>query len=163
MAHLPSSGHPDLQLPALPANAGHGQPALVVFVDQTEAAWLRLLKPGFRHCFAALRQEAGLWLICDPLKHRIETAVVEPARELALAEAYLALGHQVCLGWTRPPTAVGRPPIPGVLTCVAIVKRLIGLRCPTVITPHQLHRHLVSHPEAPWVALRYRNLCLTSG
>ena len=44
--------------------------ALVVFVDDTEVNWLRILKPGFRHCFAALEAERG-WLICDPLKGEI--------------------------------------------------------------------------------------------
>ncbi|MDX1540730.1 MAG: hypothetical protein R3349_04945, partial [Geminicoccaceae bacterium] len=94
-------------------------PALVVFVDHTEGPWLRVLKRGFRHCFAAIRQEPGLWLVCDPLKHRIATAALEPARDLALAEAYLALGHRVCLGWTCSVTRPRRPPLPAPLTCVA--------------------------------------------
>lgn len=150
-------------IPRQPAESGRAMPALVVFVDQTDGPWLRFLKPGFRHCFAAVRQAEGLWLICDPLKHRIETLAVEPARDLALAEAWLAMGHRVVLGWTRPTAPPRRPPLPAPLTCVAVVKRLLGLWCPAVVTPRQLHRHLLGHADAPWSDLSVRNLYLTKG
>lgn len=151
--------------PPLPSTADDapGRLAIVVFVDRCDGPWLRMLRRGFRHCFVVLRQDAGDWLICDPLKDRIDAQVVQARHDLALAEAYLAAGHRVCLGWTRIGARPVRPPLPEVLTCVAIVKRLIGLRCRHVITPFQLHRHLVSSPETSWLDLGHRNLSLTFG
>ena len=45
--------------------------ALVVFSGGTGVAWLRWLRPGFRHCFVAV--DDGIeWLTVDPLLHRLE-------------------------------------------------------------------------------------------
>ena len=153
-------------LPSVPAEhapAAAERPALVVFVDRADALWLRSLKRGFRHCFVALRQEPNVWLICDPLKDRIELTLVETVDDLALGRAYLAAGHRVCLGVTLRPALPRRTLLPSPLTCVAVVKRLIGVRAPRVQTPFQLHRHLVQHRPAPFADLSNRNLCLTLG
>ena len=37
---------------------GFGGRALAVFSGKADLGWLRLLRPGFRHCFVAL-EEAG--------------------------------------------------------------------------------------------------------
>jgi hypothetical protein len=143
------------------SSQGVARLALVVFVDRTEVPWLRILRRGFRHCFTVLEQEQGLWTICEPLKHRMEVTLVEPPSLGALAAAYLEMGHRVCLGRRRVLPRPGWPPVPVPLTCVTIVKRLVGLRASHVLTPYQLHRHLMAHPVAVWVELSDRNLCLT--
>lgn len=148
--------------PAAPlATPAASRPALVVFVDQGAGPWLRPLKQGYRHCFVALRQEPRLWLICDPLKDRIEITAAEVER-VALAETYRAAGHRVWSGTTFPGPARPRARVPGPLTCVAVVKRLIGVSAPWVVTPFQLHRHLLSATEASPGDV-YRNKYLTTG
>jgi hypothetical protein len=47
-----------------------GSPALVVFRDQTELAWLRWLARGFRHCAVVVRV-GGDWVLIDSLSHSI--------------------------------------------------------------------------------------------
>lgn len=120
--------------------------ALLLFCDATGIGWLRWLRPGFRHVFVALPEADG-WIIIDPLSTRMEVT-----RHPAWEEATLA-------GWFRThavtPLAAGRhhPTQAGSLiapfTCVAVAKRLLGLRAPLVLTPWQLYRHLGGPPPAP--------------
>ena len=116
--------------------------ALVVFVNRADSLWLRGLRPGFRHCFVALRDE-GTWLACDALKDRLELSVLPISPEFNLASFYAKRGHTVLLGTTRP-NLPRRPLAVAPLTCVTIAKRLLGVRAPWVVTPWQLCRHLKS-------------------
>ncbi len=113
--------------------------ALVVFVDRG-CVWLRGLKRGFRHCFVALR-DGDAWLICDSLKDRIELFVLPVAAEIDLASFYRAQGHRVLIGTTRPKLHRGSLVV-APLTCVTVVKRLLGVKAPWVLTPWQLFAHL---------------------
>ena len=118
-----------------------GRAAMVVFVDRADCWWLRPLKPGFRHCFAVLDHPKG-WLVCDPLKDRIELGVLDVPASFDLPCFYAEQGHRVLL--TRMPAhPPSRAPL-GIAprTCVVVVKRLLGIRAPWVHTPWQLFRHL---------------------
>lgn len=114
--------------------------ALVVFVGHADCRWLGFLRAGFRHCFVVVR-DGGAWVTCDPLKDRIELSLLPLRPDFDLAAFYAGRGHTVLLGLTTP----GRPRQPfGVapMTCVTVVKRLLGVRAPWVVTPWQLCRHL---------------------
>jgi hypothetical protein len=113
--------------------------ALVVFVDHG-CVWLRGLKRGFRHCFVALR-DGDAWLVCDSLKDRIELLVLPVAVEVDLASFYRAQGHRVLIG-TTPPKLRRESLVLAPLTCVSVVKRLLGVHAPWVLTPWQLFGHL---------------------
>lgn len=123
-----------------------GIPSIVVFADNRTRLVLQLLRPGFRHCFAALWL-GGEWVVCDPLKDRIQLALIPRPADFDLAAFYAGQGHRVLVGRTARQPSRGRC-VPSPLTCVAIVKRLLGIRAPTVITPWQLYRHL-RRCEAP--------------
>lgn len=133
-----------------------GIPTIVVFVDNRTRLVLRPLRPGFRHCFAALRL-GGEWVACDPLKDRIQLARIPRPADFDLAAFYARQGHRVLVGRTARQPSCGHY-IPSLLTCVAIVKRLLGIRAPAVITPWQLYRHL-RRCEAPatWHLMDRRN------
>lgn len=119
---------------------------LVVFADRPDSLWLRALAPGFRHCFAALRVPDA-WLLLDPLKGHIELAHLQPPAAFDLPRFYVAQGHRVLRG--RQLRSLGhKVRLPRPLTCVEVVKRVIGVDAPTVLTPRQLHRHLLGHDEA---------------
>jgi hypothetical protein len=124
---------------------GNARPsALVVFADHADCAWLTFLRRGFRHCFVVLR--AGpLWLACEPLTDRIELDALALPRGFDLAAFYAEQGHRVLQGW-RPPPGPRQAFAPAPLTCVTVVKRLLGIRAPRVWTPWQLYLHL-SAPE----------------
>ena len=130
-----------------PGKAGHEQTApsvLVVFADHAGSPWLRALRRGYRHCFVVLR--AGpLWLACEPLKDRIELDALELPSGFDLAAFYRDQGHRVLLG-ERPLPRTRRRFALAPLTCVTVVKRLLGIDAPWVWTPWQLYSHL-SGPE----------------
>lgn len=131
------------------ADGHEGQPALVVFVDRAECRWLRLLKPGFRHCFAVLR-DGPAWLVCDPLLDRIELHWLDLPPEHDLARHYAAQGHIVLAGRAGREGPTRAPARLAPLTCVTVVKRIIGLCAPRVMTPWQLFRHLARRRERPF-------------
>jgi hypothetical protein len=113
---------------------------MVVFVGRADCRWLDCLRAGFRHCFVALR-DGGTWLICDPLKDRIELSALPIPADFDLPSFYADRGHTVLLGQTKP--ALPRRPLSiAPLTCVTVAKRLLGVRAPWVLTPWQLCRHL---------------------
>jgi hypothetical protein len=116
--------------------------ALVVFADHADCAWLTFLRRGFRHCFVVLRA-GSLWLACEPLKDRIELDALALPPEFDLAAFYAGKGHRVLQG-CRPPPRPRQAFAPAPLTCVTVVKRLLGIRAPWVWTPWQLYAHLTA-------------------
>ncbi|SDG53474.1 hypothetical protein SAMN05216241_11920 [Limimonas halophila] len=114
-------------------------PALVIFAGRAELGWLRVLKPGFRHCFAAVHDGHG-WILYDPLSHATDIRALPPATAEDLAAWFRARGHTVV---AVPRRRVRRRPAPwGPFTCVEALKRLLGIRARRVWTPWQLYRHL---------------------
>ena len=115
--------------------------AWVVYRGEAPLWWLRLLRPGFRHCLALLN-DGRRWVAVDPLAGFTDVAVLDLPADFDLP------------GWYPAPLRRPAGPAPwGPFTCVEAVKRLIGLRAPWVLTPWQLHRHLTGgdrpcpHPQ----------------
>jgi hypothetical protein len=118
--------------------ADNGQPqdfdVLVVFEERTPQGWTRWLRPGFRHCYAIVDLGAGLLLV-DPLKGRLHLELLPDLGLLEFGRWLACRGRRVLAGhrWRNPPAA----PL-GPATCVEIVKRLLGVRAPWIVTPWQL-------------------------
>jgi hypothetical protein len=114
--------------------------ALVVFSGKADLAWLRLLRPGFRHCFVLLEQE-GVWVCVNPLAHWTSVEVWSPKPGTDLL-AWLRCQE----GLTVVETVAHRPPrraAPlGLYSCVEAVKRVLGVHRRWVLTPGQLHDYL---------------------
>jgi len=111
---------------------------LVVFADETRLFWLRLLRPGFRHCFAVV-PDGGRWIAVEALSAGFVVAILPVPAGFDVAGWYRSRGFVVVPARRRPP---GRSVWPGPFTCVALVKRVLGLRAPGVLTPWQLFRRL---------------------
>jgi hypothetical protein len=126
--------------------------ALVVFVDQTECPWLRVLRRGFRHCFAAV-SDGSSWIVCDPLKDRMEINLLRLPADFDLAGFYAGKGYEVLIGHVRRVPCRDRLAL-APMTCVAVVKRILGLRAMRVLTPRQLFCHLRNTRDGAF--LRYR-------
>ncbi|MBN9499169.1 MAG: hypothetical protein J0H39_20640 [Alphaproteobacteria bacterium] len=116
-----------------------GSEALVVFRDQTEIAWLRWLKRGFRHCAVVVRI-GGEWVMIDSLSHSICVGKFGDEPMSRLAWRYRQAGHIVIETVVGEGKARIAPPLP--FTCVEAVKRVLGIQSWFVLTPHQLYRHL---------------------
>jgi hypothetical protein len=114
--------------------------ALVIFSGRCGVWWLRWLRPGFRHCFAAV-DDGAQWLTVDPLLHRLEVRASGLSSAFDLAAEYRRM-DLVVLDIAPPEIALRTAPV-GIFTCVETVKRLLGLRARWVLTPWQLYRFLV--------------------
>ncbi len=117
-----------------------GEQALfLTFGGVADQAWLRLLRPGFRHCFAALQDDEG-WTVIEPLSGRLMVARLGAAAGFDLPGFYRRAGLRV-LGPFRP-----APPqaclMPSLLTCVGVCRALLGAGAPRALTPHGLFRAL---------------------
>jgi len=115
---------------------------LVVFSGETDIAWLRVLKPGFRHCFAII-EDPPYWVLYDPLSHRTNVEVLG-AFESDDLERWFHSHNCQTVKTLQPKTPAQKQPF-AVFTCVEAVKRLVGIRAPWVLTPWQLYRCLIEN------------------
>jgi hypothetical protein len=113
--------------------------ALVVFSGGTSVAWLRWLRPGFRHCFVAV-DDGVEWLTIDPLVHRLEVRASGLPSGFDLAREYRRMDLTV-VEVSPAPVALRAAP-PGLFTCVETAKRVLGIRAWRILTPWQLYRFL---------------------
>lgn len=114
---------------------------LIVFVDHTECVLLKFLKRGFRHCFVILYID-DLWIACDPLKNTLEINSLDLPENFNIAEFYADQGHIVVCG-QHDKMNIGKNFSIEILTCVNIVKRILGIRLFWIWTPWQLYRFLI--------------------
>lgn len=115
--------------------------AIVVFEDRQERSLIRLLRPGFRHCFCLVGSDLA-WTVCDPLLTRIELVPLLGFGEDDLASHYARSGRTVLLGSvsgnrTRHVRSL-RP-----ISCVEVLKRVLNFDARHVFTPFQLYRALL--------------------
>lgn len=119
--------------------------ALVVFSGQTDLAWLRVLRRGYRHCFVLIEgrspgvpecQAARGWVLYNPLSNATQINLW-PLQDEETIRAWLSQqGYTVVETYVRPLTARVLPWRP--FTCVEAVKRALGLHARGVFTPWQL-------------------------
>jgi len=111
--------------------------ALVVFGTDGNAWWSRLCRRDFSHCFIVV-DDGRYWIALDGDRGRARLKVVAGS-DYDLAAFYREQGLTVVE--TMVPD--GPPFWPLILaTCVGIIKRLLVIRAPWVLTPYQLYRYL---------------------
>lgn len=114
--------------------------AWVAFSGQTDRPWLRILRPGFRHCYALLH-DGRRWLSVDPMLNHMELRVYDHVPEDFDLPQWLRARGQIVV--EAPVDHSRRRPAPfAVFTCVEAVKRVLGLHRFSIMTPWQLYRHL---------------------
>lgn len=113
--------------------------ALVIFSDNTGLWWLRFLKAGFRHCFMILETDRGyVWL--DPLSQRFTVKLLDGVEYGTLKRWYENRGMNVL---SVDVNERGNAAFPlGVMSCVEVIKRVIGIRDRMIWTPWQLYQNL---------------------
>jgi hypothetical protein len=123
------------------AAAEQPQQVFIAFGGEADQLWLRPLRRGFRHCFAALHDASG-WTVLDPLSGRLLVARLDLPAGFDLPGFYRRAGLAV-LGPYTPGEPRGRwlPPLTP-FTCVALSRALLGPVAPLAVTPHGLFRAL---------------------
>ncbi len=117
------------------------QQVWIAFGGEADQPWLRLLRPGFRHCFAALA-DAGGWTVLDPLSRRLLVSRLAVPAGFDLPGFYRRAGLAVLGPFAPGPAAPRR--LPGLLplNCVGLCRALLGDGAPFALTPHGLFRAL---------------------
>jgi len=112
--------------------------AWVVFSGKTELAWLKILKPGFRHCYV-LMNDGRRWITLDPLSSYMEVLVHDTPADFDVPDWLAQRGNIVV------PARINRPqkcaPF-ALFSCVEAVKRTLGLQSWRIVTPFQLYKFL---------------------
>lgn len=113
--------------------------AIVVFHDHGIHWASPVLKTGFRHCFIVM-EVGAYWVSIDPRAGLPEIDVVATA-SYDLATFYRSHGFA-----TVETERAASPPFRfmpwSLANCVGVVKAILGLRAPLVVTPHMLYRTL---------------------
>ena len=111
----------------------------VVFSDRADWWCLKLLKPGFRHCFAILEHDGGA-IAYDPMLHRTDLVPLSSLHGRDVAAWFAQQGMRVLSVSPRQTPRRLAPIRP--YNCVEAVKRLLGLHEHFVFTPWQLYLKL---------------------
>ncbi|MBY0336628.1 MAG: hypothetical protein K2X11_08440 [Acetobacteraceae bacterium] len=123
---------------------GDDQRIWFAFADARDHWWQRLLRPGFRHCFAALRDRGG-WTVVEPLSGRLIVARLDVPAGFDLPGFYARAGLTV-LGPFQP-EGPARPRAPLRPGCAALCAALLGDAAPKIWTPQGLFHALNEHPR----------------
>ncbi|MEZ5814978.1 MAG: hypothetical protein R3E13_09740 [Alphaproteobacteria bacterium] len=112
--------------------------AWAVFSGHADLPWLKILRPGFRHC-AVLMNDGRRWVTVDPLSNYTEIAIHDLPPEFDLPLWMKTNGYTVIKAPLRRET---RPAPFAVYSCVESVKRVLGIHKRLIFTPWQLYRYL---------------------
>lgn len=116
----------------------------VAFSGRADLPWLKLLRPGFRHCFCAVADATG-WTLVDPLACRLVVQRLGVEREFDLPAFWRRAGFRVLGPFTPAPAVPSLLPPLAPFNCVTACLRLLGLGWPPVLTPFGLYRRLARH------------------
>ena len=110
------------------------------FAATPAAWWQRPLRPGFRHVFAVRAEGGDRTLLADHAGGRLVLEVLAVPLMEALTNMRRELRALILAA--NEPTTPDRPRLRGPMTCVELVKSLLGVRAWWVLTPRHLWRHL---------------------
>ncbi len=113
--------------------------AWVCFSGEAELWWLKMLKPGFRHCFVVAR-DAKSWIVLDPLSPHLELAVLPMPRGFDLPRWLEGQGLTVVKAPIRRGHNKAAPA--NWFSCVEVIKRFLGIHARQILTPWQLYSYL---------------------
>lgn len=122
---------------------GGGQQAWIVFAGRADHGWQRWLRPGFRHCFAALEGPEG-WLVVDPLSGRLLVTRLDVPSGFDVPGFYRRAGMRAVGPFPLDESALGRRPGFAPMTCVSVCRAVLGPHAPFALTPHGLYRRLAT-------------------
>nr|WP_305123255.1 hypothetical protein [Roseomonas sp. GC11] len=137
----PSSPSRGLRIAPRHLLAEGAQRVWIGFGGRADRLWMRLLRPGFRHCFAAIEDERG-WTVVEPLSGRLLVARPDLVPGFDLPGFYRRAGLTVLGPFDPGPPVCSWLPDMIPLSCVSICRSLLGAGAPVALTPHGFYRKL---------------------
>ena len=122
-----------------------GRRAVVVFDGAAFSLPYRLLRPGFRHCWIVLDEARG-WTVLEARAGGLDIRALAGS-DFDIAAFYRRQGYivsEACVtrrGEGDEKSALWHFGFP-LITCVEVVKRVLGVHPLFIITPWQLYRYL---------------------
>ncbi|MCK5385283.1 MAG: hypothetical protein KAJ29_06865 [Alphaproteobacteria bacterium] len=116
-----------------------GKRVWVVFTDQSELKYVRMLKRGFRHCFILIH-DGRSWISIDPMANYMEVLVHDLPGEFDFALWLKERGHNVVEAKLIRNIMTCAPVM--LFTCVEACKRILGVHKLLILTPWQLYCYL---------------------
>ncbi len=114
--------------------------ALVVFHDHGEGHILGpYLKRGFRHVFCAVEDDNGYWIRFDA---KVGLPEIDVVGGPDINPATFWRDHGFTVLETERGKAVPRLPFIN-CNCVGMIKIILGIRAPSVLTPWQLYKYMI--------------------
>jgi hypothetical protein len=110
--------------------------AWVVFSGEADLWWLKILKPGFRHCFVIARDKKN-WIVLDPLSPHLEVAVLPLPRMFNLPQWLESQNLKVLRAPIQRDHKKSAPL--NIFSCVEVIKRFLGIHVRRIMTPWQLY------------------------
>ena len=129
------------------AQEGEGQRIFLAFGGEADQPWLRPLRRGFRHCFAALADEAG-WTVLEPLSGRLMVARLPVQAGFDLPGFYRRAGLAVLGPFVAAAPRRRWLPSLSPFTCVGLCRALLGPGAPFALTPYGLFRAMGGAKES---------------
>ena len=112
--------------------------ALVVFHDEGFHVFSPLLEPGYKHC-AVIVEQGDYWILFDPQAGLPHIEVIAGIEYDLVSHIQNFKGRTVIETSTRELKAEG----PLLLNnCVGLVKKILGITNPLILTPYQLWEYL---------------------
>lgn len=116
------------------------QSAWVVFSGYTDIAWLKILKPGFRHCFVLLN-DGQRWISIDPISPYTDVQVYHHVKaNFNLPKSLEEGGNKIVPAIIEKNHKKAAPWM--LFTCVEAIKRILGIHKRFIFTPWQLYQFL---------------------
>ena len=111
----------------------------VIFTNQTELPWVRMLKKGYRHCFILIN-DGEQWISIDPMANYMDVVVHHVPCAFDLPDWLSARGHSVIPAYLDNEVSRAAPWM--LFTCVEACKRILGIHKRFIFTPWQLFQYL---------------------
>lgn len=127
-----------------PEFSNENQAMWVVFSNDTDIKFLKLLRRGFRHCFVIIKQ-SDQWMLIDPRANKTDIFILPHPVGFNLPRYFASEGKVVCKvkGIVTPHKIA--PLFP--MSCVETVKRVIGLHRRFIFTPYGLYRYFMKNKK----------------
>ena len=101
----------------------------------------KVLKQGFQHVYAVRNDFDRVWTVIQP-GHQVLRIEQELVTDYPTIHDYIMEGETVVY-YEPQPSGIAHGL--NIVSCVGVVKYLLGIRAWWVVTPYQLYRYLIKH------------------
>ena len=114
----------------------------VVFENNTSLWWLKVLKPGFRHCYLLLPFEDGnSYLELNPFSNQLSVGIRRNTGIVGYIDYLCSDSLRQVVRAQIEIAPLKCAPL-GLFSCVEFAKRILGMHSRFIITPYQLYKKL---------------------